>query len=472
MKRIFTLTFIGALLSALSGNAQIFWVENFGTCSTSGAVGSYTGPNGTWTESVTTGGTYSNSWYVSGLERGHITGACGDDCSTGTGAGLEATLHLGPSSALGGDAGATYYAGGISAFVATTDKRAESPVINCTGKTGITLSFYYIENGDGTLDDGTVYYYDGTTWAPLTNPAKTSVCSGTPPQGLWDHVSVSLPASANNNPNVKIGFRWVNNDDATGTDPSFAIDSMSLSSSSTSTGITASFTMSDTAVCQDSCITFTSTSTGTIDSITWKIPGITIATPHAASITACFPSAGFYTVHLYAYHGTSADSTTHTIHVRNSPHPVVTQSGHILTVTGTYLSYQWYKTGVIIAGATNNSYTYTSPGAYTVVVDSGGCKGTSAAVNYNLGVAEISDSGTRFSIAQSGSNEFILYSSLTLSANLNVSVFDATGRQILNEQWQGGSDKKQISIDGLSIGLYIIRLANATTATVLKFQKQ
>jgi PKD repeat protein len=34
--------------------------------------------------------------------------------------------------------------------------------------------------------------------------------------------------SADNNPNVKIGFNWTNNDDGIGTDPSFAVDNITL----------------------------------------------------------------------------------------------------------------------------------------------------------------------------------------------------------------------------------------------------
>ncbi|MCZ2141517.1 MAG: hypothetical protein LC096_09040, partial [Bacteroidia bacterium] len=50
-------------------------------------------------------------------------------------------------------------------------------------------------------------------------------------QGLWTSYTIQLPPSANNNPNVKIGFGWVNNDDGLGTDPSFAVDDITLSTS-------------------------------------------------------------------------------------------------------------------------------------------------------------------------------------------------------------------------------------------------
>ena len=36
------------------------------------------------------------------------------------------------------------------------------------------------------------------------------------PQGQWTAFSILLPVSANNNPSVKIGFNWINNDDNIG----------------------------------------------------------------------------------------------------------------------------------------------------------------------------------------------------------------------------------------------------------------
>ena len=470
MKKLITLSLLCIALFSGKSHAQIFWTENFGTCSTTGGVGTYTGPNGTWTESVTTGSTYSNVWYVSGTERGHVTGACGDDCASGTGSGLEATLHVGSSAAIGGDIGAAYFSGsGSSALDATTDKMAVSPVINCTGRSGITLSFYFIENGDATNDDGSVYYYNGTAWSLLANTPKTSLCSSG--QGQWDHFSIALPASANGNPNVKIGFRWVNNNDRTGTDPSFAVDSVSLSTSGSSTGVAVSFTMSDSTVCQDSCTTLTNTSTGTIDSITWRPTGGTVASPHASPATACFTTPGTQNVKLLVYHGGSVDSLVLPIFVRPTPHPAVTTSGRTITVTGTYTSYQWYKSGTLISGATMNNYTYSSPGSYTVVVDSAGCRGTSTAVLYNVGVAQIADEANSFTVNRSGNGGFILSALYEVNRDLGIGVYDATGRRIFTDTWAAGTQTRQLATEWLAAGIYIIRIGNDNTASVLKVQK-
>ena len=215
----------------------IFWTENFGVGCTQGALASvYTGTNGAW--AVTNTGTNDPSasqWYVSATESGMGSGNCGDGClGTGT---TNKTLHVAnvstsPAAFLfcpTGDCGAAYDTG-IGANNVTADKRVESPTINCTGQSNITLNFNYIEGGQTTIDDATLWYFNGAIWAQIDNMPKTIVCGGG--QGQWGSRTIVLPASANNNASVKIGYRWVNNDDGAGSDPSFAVDDITLSASS------------------------------------------------------------------------------------------------------------------------------------------------------------------------------------------------------------------------------------------------
>jgi hypothetical protein len=210
-----------------------FWTENFNNgCTSNCQAATYVGANGAWTVTNTgANGPTPNLWFVSCAENGQAVGGCGAGC------GANATLHLGAvgTSDCGclvcpsGDCGAAYDACNGATFcggVPTTDKRAESPTINCTGKVSIILGFKYIENGQGSTDNATVWYFDGSTWAQIDDPPKVILCGG---QGTWTARSIALPASADNNPNVKIGFRWVNNADGAGNDPSFAVDDVTLS---------------------------------------------------------------------------------------------------------------------------------------------------------------------------------------------------------------------------------------------------
>ncbi len=234
MKKRITPLLIGIFVSlSFLGKSQQFWIENWTGSSCVQLCHTYTGPNGTWTiDSVTANnGTYSNDWYFSQQETGNGRGQCG------SGPGTPITAHVGnvansPSSILcsTGDCGAAYDATDATII---TDKRIVSPVINCTGKSTITLSFNYEQGGQVGHDNDTVEYYNGTTWAFLAATPKT-VNTGCLGQGRWTYYSVALPVSANNNSGVKIAFHWKNDGDGSGADPSFAVDSIVLSGTSTS----------------------------------------------------------------------------------------------------------------------------------------------------------------------------------------------------------------------------------------------
>jgi gliding motility-associated-like protein len=166
----------------------------------------------------------ANFWTVSDNEGGVAAGGCG------TGGNGNNTLHI--TSTFNATGGAAYNAGGLCPFLfcVETHTRAESPAISTVGVTAaITLNFDYIEEGDGALDDFFVQYSTngGGTWTTLSNPSKTAngACF---PQGTWTSYSATLPAACNGIANLKIGMCWQNNDDGLGTDPSVAINDISL----------------------------------------------------------------------------------------------------------------------------------------------------------------------------------------------------------------------------------------------------
>jgi hypothetical protein len=217
MKKKITL-FIGVFisLSFLSKAQTKFWTETWSGTTCAEGCQTYTGPNGTWTV-VPSGynGKDSNVWYFSEMETGHGRGQCG------TGGSAPATAHVGFTTnspmmwplyqafnhATYPDQGAVI--DDDHNEPTRTNLRLESPVISCTGKSTITLSFNYIEGKSKGTDYATVYYYNGTIWALLSTPPEQDSCSSNG-QGLWTYYSVALPVSANNNANVKIGFNWTN----------------------------------------------------------------------------------------------------------------------------------------------------------------------------------------------------------------------------------------------------------------------
>lgn len=273
--KTFTTIKISVLFLAFSSSlsSQIFWSENFGTAIKQADAGNGVkafATNGVyWTMTeLSVNGALANRWYVSSTEAGSVAGNCSQSYNEDTLL-LNRTLHIGNYmdtsstrskviksnsininlvdnessnnfSRYGGgnnmrssDKRAFYTEASQSSVDAGLDKyvadlRAETPVINCSGKSNISLSFDYFCGSIPGSDEFSVYYFDGTNWNLLNTFGPTSI--GSCDHALWKTSdSYILPVSANNNSNVKIGFRWKNNDDGTFSPFSVAIDNISLS---------------------------------------------------------------------------------------------------------------------------------------------------------------------------------------------------------------------------------------------------
>jgi PKD repeat protein len=416
MKKQYFLSILVTLSASLAATAQTyFWTEAFDNSCTSLCT-SYTGPNGAWTftsngpASACGGATTPNIWYISCAENGTAANGCG------TGCGNNASLHVGndPNSPSAGafcptgDCGAAYDAGGFCDILSTppstiTDIKAASPTINCTGRMNISVSFNYIEFGQGVNDNATLEYFDGTTWSQLVDMPKTACCGGNcngNRNGLWATYTIALPASANNNPNVAIAFRWVNDDDGTGTDPSFAVDSVQLSIPGSVILPTANFSASATMGCDSVCVNFTDQTIGNPTSWLWDFPG---AVPSSSAFqnptNICYYSSGTYTVTLTATNSNGSDSIVRSglITVTATPLAFFTTSNQNICA-GDCISFADSSTNSptvwswIFAGATTTTSSIQNPiaicydtsGTYPVelTVSNGACANTSVQTNY------------------------------------------------------------------------------------------
>jgi len=318
MKKL--ITFLSIITTIIFTNQSIsqvtIWSEDFQTSTGNDA---YTGANGTWTLATTgTNAAEAGKWRVNDTEAGNAAGACG---SAGGG---DQSLFMGTSD--------TYYGLGVTgaAFLADpsaeTNKRFESPTIDCSAHTSITIEFDYIEGLIGSSDpgeDATLWYFDGTTWAQIDPIANTA--SGCSPQGTWTNFTTfALPASAANNANVKFGFQWTSDTDANGVDPSFAVDDIivkGIVSGAASISASITTTPATTTICEGTTLTFTDNSTAsgtTITSWAWTFDGEAAASSIQNPPAVTFNTAGTYDIILTASDGTITNNFTQTITV-NAP---------------------------------------------------------------------------------------------------------------------------------------------------------
>jgi hypothetical protein len=221
MKRKITRKGLSVILSVLSLfnlSSQVFWSEDFGTFNSNDfktILAENYNSNGQWTVTeLSPNGTNPNKWFISSIEAGVGSGNCSNGYNKDH-ALLNNTLHISRGSLRSNefasekitDFGAKYSKGKNS----LSDFRIETPKIVCTNKANITFSFDYFCGGEPGSDEFSVYYFDGVVWNLLTTLGATNNGSCNNNSALWKKSDTYiLPPSANNNPVVKIGFRWKN----------------------------------------------------------------------------------------------------------------------------------------------------------------------------------------------------------------------------------------------------------------------
>jgi len=316
------LLLLPSLFPLISYGQGVFWKEDFGNtgaCDAGTGANNFATANGIWTViSTGTNDNFANQWYISASEAGQPIATCsGNSCLVNASL-IDRTLHIGNVAGSpflsgvcpNGDCGATYDIGNGTGLV-NTHRRAVSPNISCVGKSNIGLKFYYTEGGDNTTDNGTVWYsFDsGVTWIQLADPPKTATC---PTGAYWTPYYATLPASANNNANVKIGFDWVNNDDAAGSQPSFAIDSILLGQLPVASFITSA---TNDSACVGSVIAFYDKSTGVPTGWQWNFAGGNPATSLNQNPIILFDSVGDWTVTLTVTNDVGSSTISKVIHI-------------------------------------------------------------------------------------------------------------------------------------------------------------
>jgi hypothetical protein len=144
--------------------------------------------------------------------------------------------------------------------------------------------------------------------------------------------------------------------------------------------------------------------------------------------------------------------------------PVVTKTGDTLTSTPA-VTYQWYRNGIIIGGATNQKYVVTQNGKYIVTVtDNNGCTGSSDTINVvNVGIsAAMPGTVTLEFYPNPFSDQAALHYTLPSSSFVTIELYNLLGERVavISDKTENAGDHRvEIgTISGLqNQGIYFLK---------------
>jgi hypothetical protein len=151
--------------------------------------------------------------------------------------------------------------------------------------------------------------------------------------------------------------------------------------------------------------------------------------------------------------------------------PVISQSGLTLSTAVGMGSYQWYKNGILISGATGNSFTASSNGSYYVTVtNASNCLTQSNSItisSFKGNKRELKLGGTEEGMAinvypNPNNGQFTIVVPASDDATF-ISIVDFQGRKVLVKEVNSGTGLKlPVALENVAKGIYIIEVKQSS----------
>lgn len=186
-------------------------------------------------------------------------------------------------------------------------------------------------------------------------------------------------------------------------------------------------------------------------------------------------AAGTFEVTVTDAQGCVGSSASAMVAVVQPPSPVIINSGDtLLSVAGTYSSYQWNVGGSPIAGETFATFTVTTMGLYSVtVLDSNGCEGTSDAISVTPPVS--AEAGVQklmgIEIFPNPTQGILNVRSLNpIETRVDLTIMDMYGKVVRNIPVNNLRDTRELDLSDLANGMYLIKVSDEDgRAAMLRF---
>lgn len=232
----------------------------------------------------------------------------------------------------------------------------------------------------------------------------------------------------------------------------------------------ASFSANDQSICLGTTINYTDASTNAPTNWNWTFPGGSPASSTSQNPTVTYSTPGTYNAELIASNGDGADTILFSNYITVNPAPtapVITDNVGTLESSQLGSGNQWYLNGVAIGGATNDTYSPTQGGSYTVVyTDANGCTATSSAIISTVG---IEDETISFSIYPNPVIEKLIIDAGT-SVKATIKIVDLSGRMVITTKMNQAL--QQIDLSNLASGVYMIKIEYGDKSITRKIVKK
>ncbi|WP_020538752.1 PQQ-dependent sugar dehydrogenase [Lewinella cohaerens] len=236
-------------------------------------------------------------------------------------------------------------------------------------------------------------------------------------------------------------------------------------------------------VTYDACSSFSSSVEVTNNACAGEANGSAIIVPNGGTppytITPLLDydnlAAGEYTLTITDDSGCSIQESFFISTLPLPEEPTVLVDGNTLSVSGDFATYQWLFGGVVIEGATSNTYLAAESGDYSLMVTGGnGCSNTSPVVNVMVVGLDAPVHLQELRLTPNPfTTELKLSLAVTEATNLQLGVFALDGKLVYERLISAsGQVTETLPLEHLPAGVYYLKLSNQEGAVMRKVVKQ